>query len=127
MSSLANDWIDKAEGDLRTAQREFDAQDRPNYDAVSFHAQQCAEKYLKALLVEKGKPFPRTHDLEALLELVLARCPELAPLREELRSLTDQAVEVRYPGASAECGDAEGALETAKRVRARVRGSLGLT
>ena len=42
------EWIQKAEGDRGTARREFAVEDTPNYDAVCFHAQQCAEKYLKA-------------------------------------------------------------------------------
>jgi len=44
------EWIGKAEGDIRTSQREFSVNEHPNYDAVCFHAQQCAEKYLKAQL-----------------------------------------------------------------------------
>src|SRR2546421_5742031 len=40
------------EGDFATAQRELGAIQDPNYDAVCFHAQQCAEKYLKAFLQE---------------------------------------------------------------------------
>jgi HEPN domain-containing protein len=35
---------------------------------ATFHAQQCVEKYLKALLVAPGLAFPRTHDLTALDE-----------------------------------------------------------
>jgi len=40
-----------------------------------FFAQQCVEKYLKARLVEAGIAFPKTHDLEALLDLVLPAEP----------------------------------------------------
>jgi HEPN domain-containing protein len=50
MNPLTTEWIEKAEGDLLTAQREYRARNRPNYDAVCFHAQQTAEKYLKAWL-----------------------------------------------------------------------------
>jgi HEPN domain-containing protein len=48
------EWIEMAEADFRTATREVAAEEFPNYDAVCFHAQQSAEKYLKALLVEHG-------------------------------------------------------------------------
>ena len=48
MTELATEWVAKAEGDLRTAQREMAATEFPNYDAVAFHSQQCVEKYLKA-------------------------------------------------------------------------------
>jgi HEPN domain-containing protein len=37
-------------------------------DLVCFHLQQCIEKYLKARLNEAGIPFPKTHDLERLLD-----------------------------------------------------------
>ncbi len=52
MKLLTREWIDKAEGDFATASREIRVRKSPNYDAVCFHAQQCAEKYLKALLQE---------------------------------------------------------------------------
>ncbi|MDR3572998.1 MAG: hypothetical protein P4L50_04015 [Anaerolineaceae bacterium] len=42
MNPLTIEWIDKAEGDLLTAQREYRARNRPNYDAVCFHGQQMA-------------------------------------------------------------------------------------
>jgi HEPN domain-containing protein len=43
MNPLTLEWIEKAEGDFATAQREQRARKMPNYDAVCFHAQQCAE------------------------------------------------------------------------------------
>lgn len=52
MKPLTREWIEKAEGDFATASREIRVRKVPNYDAVCFHAQQCAEKYLKALLQE---------------------------------------------------------------------------
>ena len=56
MQPLTSEWIDKAEGDFATMMREMQVQDYPNYDAVCFHAQQCAEKYLKARLQESNIP-----------------------------------------------------------------------
>jgi len=47
MKPITLEWIDKAEGDWTSAQREHRARQRPNYDAACFHAQQYAEKYLK--------------------------------------------------------------------------------
>jgi HEPN domain-containing protein len=55
MTSQVAEWISKAEGDFLTAGRELRARKSPNYDAVCFHAQQCAEKYLKAVLQENEK------------------------------------------------------------------------
>lgn len=37
MNPLTLEWIEKAEGDFATAQREQRARKMPNYDAVCFH------------------------------------------------------------------------------------------
>ena len=84
MNPLANEWISKAEGDFNTAQRELAAEEMSNYDAVCFHAQPCAEKYLKARLVEADLGFPKTHDLGALLDIVLPLEPSWEHMRESL-------------------------------------------
>jgi HEPN domain-containing protein len=68
MKPLTAEWVAKAEGDFATACREAAVADGPNWDAVCFHAEQCAEKYLKARLVEAGVSFPKTHDLTVLLD-----------------------------------------------------------
>ena len=70
MQPLTTEWINKAEGDLVTARRELRARTAPNYDTACFHAQQCAEKYLKALLQEAETPFGKTHNLSLLLDLL---------------------------------------------------------
>src|SRR5215210_9139023 len=98
MRPETEEWIEKAEGDFHTAAREAVAKDSPNPDAVCFHAQQCAEKYLKALLVEHSIYFPKTHDLLVLLELVLPRCVAAEAAREPLVNLSPYAVDIRYPG-----------------------------
>ena len=57
MHAITTEWIAKAEGDWVTANRELRARRRPNYDAACFHAQQCAEKHLKARLQDAIIPF----------------------------------------------------------------------
>lgn len=47
MQAATSEWLEKAEGDYITSQREYRARKNPNFDAACFHAQQCAEKYLK--------------------------------------------------------------------------------
>jgi HEPN domain-containing protein len=71
MNALTQEWIDKAEGDFRTASREMRVRKAPNYDAVCFHCQQCVEKYLKAYLQNQGQRFRPVHNLIELLELCL--------------------------------------------------------
>lgn len=125
MKAITSEWVRKAEGDLLTAQREMKATPA-NYDAVCFHSQQCAEKYIKARLVEEGIEFPKTHDLSALLNRLLPIEPGWDVLQESLDRLTALAVEVRYPGLFVDARDAEEALRTAERVRSLIRTSLDL-
>jgi HEPN domain-containing protein len=61
MSGTVNEWTAKADADFSTATREV--ADPPNFDAVCFRAQQCAEKLMKALLIHLDTVPPRTHDL----------------------------------------------------------------
>ena len=63
-----------------------------------FHAQQAAEKLLKAALFLAGAVPPRTHNLTQLLELAEAGGPQLPPGSEMLRWLTPYAVLYRYEG-----------------------------
>jgi len=126
MTSETEEWIAKAEADFSTAGREYAVKDNPNYDAVCFHSQQCAEKLLKAWLVEHGMGFPRTHDLEALLNRVARGDPSWEALRVNLAALTSMGVEVRYPGMFADYEDATEALRVAGEVRNTVRRALRL-
>ena len=59
MKPLTAEWVQKGEDDFIVTQKMFRARKQPVYDAVCFHAQQCAEKYLKAYLQELGKTSPR--------------------------------------------------------------------
>ena len=56
MKPMTSEWAAKAEGDFAMLERESRARKSPDYDGVCFHAQQCAEKYLKARLCEAGIP-----------------------------------------------------------------------
>jgi HEPN domain-containing protein len=69
MKRTTSEWAQKAEGDWRVAPRERQSPD-PVWEAVCFHAQQCAEKYLKALLEEREIAFAKTHDLVILFGLI---------------------------------------------------------
>ena len=61
--------VEKAEHDLRNAEHTLTIEQDCPFDTVCFHAQQCAEKYLKALLVWKGIPFPKTHNLPSFMKI----------------------------------------------------------
>src|SRR5437588_10485897 len=120
MQNITQEWLDKAEADFITAEREPRAQP-PNYDAAAFLAQQSAEKYLKGRLIEASVKFPKTHDLGALLDLILPFEPSWRHLRAELDALTSLGIEVRYPGTSADQKDAAEAVRVAGAVRSVVR------
>ena len=126
MKPLSREWVDKAEGDFATMERESRARKAPNFDAVCFHAQQCAEKYLKARLCESGLPFAKIHDLLALLQCVLPLEPLWEAFREDLAFLTDFAVSFRYPGDAADRESALDARRRCRRFRKAARESLGL-
>ena len=120
------EWVHKAEGDRAVALREMQAP-HPVYDVVCFLAQQSAEKYLKAWLVEQGIAFPRTHDLVVLFNLTGNTLPGLQPRRGDLAHLTTFAVAARYPGVSTSKTEATEAIEIANAVRGAVRQRLGLS
>ncbi len=126
MKATTQEWVDKAEGDWAVAGREMRARKAPNYDAACFHAQQCAEKYLKGRLHEDGFAFPKTHDLLSLLDLILPVEPLWSFLRPPLVQLKNYAVAYRYPGDSADRSEARDALHLCRTVREAVRLSLGL-
>jgi HEPN domain-containing protein len=126
MLQITLEWIAKAEADFATAQRELGVTDRPNYDGVCFHAQQCAEKYLKAFLQESNIAFPRTHDLADLLGLTLAIQPAWTSMQSDLNTLSAFAVEYRYPGESSDVDEAKEAVQMCDNVRGVIRRSLGL-
>ena len=75
---LALDLAKKADHDLRMA--EIGLADEAPLDTVAFHVQQTAGKMLKALLASRDIEYPRTHDVEALLDLAAPLCPELGIL-----------------------------------------------
>ena len=126
MNPLTIEWIEKAEKDFATASREFRVRKMPNHDAVCFHAQQCAEKYFKAILQERNTPFSKTHNLTVLLDLLTPGEPSWELMRPNLERLNVFAVQVRYPGESADKAVAREALNLCRAIRARARFSLGL-
>jgi len=126
MKTCAFEWIEKAEADFTSAQREYRARKSPNFDAACFFSQQCIEKYLKAVLVEHSADFTKTHDLEVLLDLALPWHPLWEAFRPAISELTSFAVAFRYPGESASRDIARTALNNASRVRGQIRTDLHL-
>ncbi len=125
MKKLTREWVTKAEADHDVAVQVRQSQ-KPHHDHVCFLCQQCSEKYLKALLEERGMSIPKTHDLGLLLTLLKPHYPTLGALSRGLNFLSDFAVDVRYPGASAKKRQAVAALRWMEKVRTVVRDLLGI-
>lgn len=113
MKQTTSEWIDKAEADWHVAQ-------------MSYRAQQCIEKYLKARLEEASFPFQRTHDLLLLHQVVLTVEPSWQALQIHLAFLNPFAVAFRYPGMSATKADAKDAIRHCRAVRKIIRLAFGL-
>jgi HEPN domain-containing protein len=121
IATVVSEWIAKAEQDLKAAQLILGAGEEAPADTAVFHAQQCVEKYLKALLTARGIPFPKTHNVRRLVE-ILPVGTQLSLSQDEQDRLTDYATGARYPGwGEISLGDAKRALAIARRARTEVR------
>ena len=93
----ARNWLDYARRDLKGARASL--ADDELFGLAAYHAQQAAEKALKAYAVWLGADeIPRTHELGRLARLVRRVGGDPVP-SEGLDSLTDYAVDGRYPDA----------------------------
>lgn len=115
---FVKEWLNKAEEDFSLAEH-LVAENTSYYAAIGFHAQQAAEKYLKAFLVDHQIEFPKTHDLAELLDRVSAVNASLAESLDEITVLTSYGVDARYPADLPEISPDEAgrAVELAKMVR----------
>ncbi len=98
------DWLRHAESDLALARST--ATPKVLLEDLCFHAQQAAEKALKAVLLAKDISLPRTHSIRMLLDLL----PEDLDVPETVEGaavLTEYAVTSRYPSATEPVDDGE--------------------
>ncbi len=118
-------WLDKARKDLAAGEvllkEEFE-----DYENVGFHAQQAAEKFVKAFLVRHQIEFPKSHDMALLRQLVARIDPRLAEKLAIADSLTPYGVEFHYPGDLPSVSRTEGekALRAAEQARELISRSL---
>jgi HEPN domain-containing protein len=110
-------WLQFAEGDLRLA--ELASRDRMIQPQLAcFHAQQAAEKAIKAVFVLHGASFPYTHNIEHLLALAERNGISFPAAVGEAGVLTPYAAEARYPGPWPEVSESE--LQEALRIASEV-------
>ena len=121
-----SEWVEKAEGDYETVLDLRKKRRKRQYYIIAFHCQQCVEKYLKAILTLHEIEFPKQHDLEELLVLLLKKDPLLAVLRNKLKLLTPFAVSFRYPGEEITKDEVKIAVNIMKNIRVILRQRLNL-
>src|SRR4051812_44239364 len=94
--TLIREWLAKADNDLITAVHTLKLGADCPTETVCFHAQQCVEKYIKALLVFRATPFPHSHNIHQLRSLLPPRLrPKLDKKTQD--RLTRYATVRRYP------------------------------
>jgi HEPN domain-containing protein len=116
---LVRRWLSKANEDLEVAAQLL-SQDPQHFASIGFHAQQAAEKYLKAFLARNAVEFPKTHDLEGLLDLMAGVNSTAAESLRHATTLTPYGVDYRYPSDYPDLTltDARGAVDLAAQVKA---------
>lgn len=93
----AREWLARAERDLQAARGAL--RDTPPLpEMTAYHAQQAAEKALKAFLTLRSTPFRQTHDLEELQRQCQTLHPGFAPFGAAAQLLAPYATKFRYPG-----------------------------
>jgi HEPN domain-containing protein len=92
--------------------------------AVGFHAQQAAEKYVKAFLAHHQCAFPKTHDIDELLDRAATVDRAFAESLRTAVALNPYAVDERYPGDYPDMTENEvmEALTLARLVRDAIHG-----
>lgn len=129
-------WLDRAADDLRVADflvarlRDVAAdEERAFAVAALFHAQQTAEKALKAFLLARREMPPRTHDLGPLADRCVALESELESALTNVDQLSPFAVRIRYPGEDLHLSNEEVAtrVEIARTCLTAIRDRLSRT
>lgn len=115
-------WLLKAENDLKSANKLMEGGD-PILDTAIYHAQQCAEKALKAYLAYKQQPIQKTHDVELLAELCGDLDDSFTEIIDDAKRLSPYNTAFRYPDIVMEPDkeDVQEAIEKAARVLSFVK------
>ena len=111
---LVKQWLIYAKSDLELAR--VDLPDSVLLETLCYHAQQAAEKSLKAVLIYYSISVPRTHNIGTLIDLLEGYTDVPESIRD-ITILTEYAVSSRYPGFSepVDRDDYEVALQLADR------------
>jgi HEPN domain-containing protein len=109
-------WLQRADEDYRAIEVLRAASDPP-WNAISFHAQQLAEKLFKAVLVSRNVNPPKTHNLQLLYSDVVALGVQLSDLSQECQSLYAPYATARYSPLQLQREEVEQLVKAAFRIR----------
>jgi HEPN domain-containing protein len=116
-SSIVTEWVRRANDDWKVVQLSRRLPE-PLWEIASFHAQQSAEKYMKAFLIQKGWKLKKTHDLTDLLSDCIGYDSALSLLSTDRQELTPFALAGRYPTVLITSETCKSAIAAAERIRA---------
>ena len=121
------EWVNAAERDRDAVIVLLESARQP-YEIIAFHCQQCAEKYLKALLILHDRKPPYVHDLLKLNQEGQDMCVGLADVEDPCERLTPFGTVTRYPGSIMEPSKEHMPLVTQwmDTIRGTVRTCMGL-
>jgi HEPN domain-containing protein len=94
-------------------------------EIVGLHAQQAAEKYLKAVLAYRGITYRRVHSITYLLGVLEDHEVAAPPRASELEAFTPWAPQARYDHDADATLDRQAAVELVDGVRIWAAGELG--
>lgn len=97
-------WLGRSESDLAIAEADIPGAFLEDH---CYHAQQCVEKAIKAVLLYRVGKFPYIHDLSELVHCLNEQGFQVPEFVEDAVSLTPFAVEGRYPGLDEEVSPLE--------------------
>jgi HEPN domain-containing protein/predicted nucleotidyltransferase len=92
-----DDWLARAEEDLRIIEHTLAAGESAAWSGICFHGQQLAEKYLKVLFIRRRVRPPRTHNLALLVRELRQLGYDFPEFTAECELLKPYAIDVRYP------------------------------
>jgi HEPN domain-containing protein len=122
---LIREWVQKAEEDFLAAVNLVVVRPQCPISSVCYHVQQCVEKYFKTILILHDMDFPRTHDIEELVEL-FPRGIKVSLTITEQRRFTEYATGLRYPSEvkPATLAEARKSVSLMRKIRREVRRML---
>ena len=88
-------WLARAESDLAIADANIPGAFLEDH---CYHAQQCVEKAIKAVLLCRSGTFPYIHDLSELVNCLKEQGISVPEFVEDAVVLTPFSIEGRYPG-----------------------------